>query len=137
MTTELLLNGLDGSNLLGFLAAIGTLQTLADAWPEHEVRLGWCVAGGWRPYLRATIGLTDDDVVVALSRALTHSDASDPFEIAKDLNLSPETFRAWATHAASTSTPTGRRLCDFVVAFGCEAILDRNKGKARDALGPE
>ena len=45
MTDDLLLVGLDGSNPLAFLTAMGTLQTLADAWPDRNVRLGWQLQG--------------------------------------------------------------------------------------------
>jgi len=54
----LLLRGLDGSNPLGFLAAVGTLKVLNDCL-EESVRLGWHVFdGAWRPTLT---GLNDEE----------------------------------------------------------------------------
>ena len=56
-TSGLLLNGLDGSNPLGFLAAIGTAVVLQNVFPE--IRLGWeQTEGGWRPFLA---GCGDDE----------------------------------------------------------------------------
>lgn len=67
----LLLSGLDGSNPLAFLAALGTLKTLTRAWPEHKVKMSWeqnC--GTWRPRLEATDNLSQDDVIACLSEHL-------------------------------------------------------------------
>ena len=48
------LTGLDGSNPLGFLAALGTLVALDHQTSELETRprLGWRLAGVWRPVSR-------------------------------------------------------------------------------------
>jgi len=44
---SVMLNGLDGANPLGFLAALGTQQALADQ--GVPARMRWVDAGGWRP----------------------------------------------------------------------------------------
>lgn len=45
------MNGLCGSNPLGFLAALGAFRILADTIPE-PVRMSWCLtAAGWMPTL--------------------------------------------------------------------------------------
>lgn len=46
----LILEGIEGSNPLGFLAAIGTLKILNDKWPGL-VRLKWVKSSGYRPVL--------------------------------------------------------------------------------------
>ena len=45
-TSSLLLNGLDGSNPLGFLAAIGTLRTATKANRSANWRMRWEHEGG-------------------------------------------------------------------------------------------
>lgn len=47
--TEIMLTGLDGSNPLGFMAALGTLEVLTDA--GLDARLSWRNEGGWHPVL--------------------------------------------------------------------------------------
>lgn len=43
------LPGIDGSNPLGALAALGTLRSLTQAWPTRDVRLHWRILnGGWK-----------------------------------------------------------------------------------------
>jgi len=70
----LLLSGLDGSNPLGFLAALGTLRALSDAWPQRKIRMSWKIAmGAWRPTLHCTSGGDDcDEVISALSSYLPY-----------------------------------------------------------------
>ena len=49
--SDLVLNGLDGSNPLGFLAAIGAASIAAQFSPE--LRIGWKQTDhGWRPSLQ-------------------------------------------------------------------------------------
>ena len=57
----LLLSGLDGSNPLGFLAAVGTLCVLGQRVPG--IQLAWCSAyGSWRPLL---VGCQGDEQEVS------------------------------------------------------------------------
>lgn len=65
----LTLRGLDGANPLGFLAALGTLQTLTSANPETVVSMSWGADSlGWRPIIH---GLGGD--LLSLSRQIaTH-----------------------------------------------------------------
>lgn len=66
------LPGLDGANPLGFLAALGTLRALTDAWPNRNVKMAWSqIRGAWRPTLYAE-GLAEAEVVSALSLYLPY-----------------------------------------------------------------
>jgi CRISPR-associated endonuclease/helicase Cas3 len=48
------LDALDGANPLAFLAALGTLRALAQAWPQEQPSLSWHVhEAAWRPIIRA------------------------------------------------------------------------------------
>lgn len=52
-THELVLTGLDGGNPLGFLAALGTLRSVALARPDARPLMSWRFGGAWRPVLRS------------------------------------------------------------------------------------
>lgn len=70
-----LLTGLDGSNPLAFLAALGTLRTLTVALPDEPVRMSWEQHdGAWRP--RVIINQGPDGLLVALVGTLA-SDRKD------------------------------------------------------------
>lgn len=58
---SLILNGLDGANPQGFLAALGVQQALADQ--GMPVKMRWVDEGGWRPEL---LGVETLEEVVAL-----------------------------------------------------------------------
>lgn len=56
----LVLTGLDGSNPLAFLAALGTLRVLDDhAPPGRAPRLSWREEGVWRPVLHGCGGMAE------------------------------------------------------------------------------
>jgi hypothetical protein len=58
--SELVLEGIDGANPLGFLSAIGTLIVVNDLWPE-KVFLGWIKDYKYKPVIRVTnIGLSEE-----------------------------------------------------------------------------
>lgn len=122
----LVLTGLDGSNPLAFLAALGTLRTLELAAREDEVRMRWRVEGGaWRPELAST-GLSREPLVEVLHRTLCGSDDHPHLTLGKNLSVPPAQFREHASDAARSGS---RRWCDFVSSFGCEVLrhskLDR------------
>lgn len=74
MSDGILLRGLDGSNPLAFLAALGTFRTLSLALPDESVKMGWEQAdGAWRPRLSCSID-TDGDALVAKVKAFLTSD---------------------------------------------------------------
>jgi len=63
---SVLLTGLNGANPLGYLAALGTQQALADQ--GLPVRMRWMDVGGWRPELLEVASL--DEVLDALQHDL-------------------------------------------------------------------
>lgn len=63
--TEIELTGLDGSNPLGYFAALGCLAGLARLCPDAQPRLGWHNQMLPRPVLYST-GLASDEIVAAL-----------------------------------------------------------------------
>lgn len=79
MNRGLLLFGLDGSNPLAFLAALGTLRTLTLALPAEKVRLSWEQSdGAWRPRVFCSIDTNGDAVVAALAASLVNDRQKHP-----------------------------------------------------------
>jgi hypothetical protein len=130
MREPLELSGFDGSNLLGYLAALGTLITLSESTEFEDVRLEWALSDGWRPRLSTSKPADREAVVAVLASRLSKPEAAQPFEIptasgdlAKDLTIRPEDYRA---HTRRAATSNDRRLADFANAFGSESVSASN-----------
>lgn len=124
-----LLTGLNGSNPLAFLAALGTLRTASLTWPDRRCRMAWKRAkGSWRPEL--TVDSEQEiDLVAALEKELAHKPNQEAFELAENLTIKIEDFRKQAIEAQRAGTNRERRLVDFVAAFGSEAIKSMSDHK--------
>lgn len=126
-TLGLLLNGINGGNLLGFLAAIGTLRVVANTDPSVEWQLGWKTYGGvWSPIMCGDDQLLSDKLIEdLLLPALEGKECNpaQPFGFADSLNVSPVLFRDVAKAAQNSATFCSHRDADFVAAFGCESLV--------------
>ena len=130
----LLLNGLDGANPLGFLAALGALRGLTIVLPEHRVTLSWVALDVWRPQLRIDAAAPTREEVLDGLDVFTHlRPGHEVLDIGRDLTIPQDTFRALAVEAAdaASSQLAGRSGVDFLAAFGCEAVPEQ-KGLLRD-----
>lgn len=127
------LPGLDGANPLAFLAALGTLRTLARVWPEQNIKMSWRERdGAWRPVITGGLDMSHEAVVCAIQRLLCQQDSPSchpHLTLGKNLSVSPAKFAEHARTAAEAAQPDNRRWSDFVVSFGCEHLrhpkLDR------------
>lgn len=72
--TEILMTGLDGSNPLGFLAALGVLKAVGVRFPQ--ARLSWRDEGVWRPVLGGFPG--DFEALLELLEADLRAVADEP-----------------------------------------------------------
>ena len=91
--TELPLRGLDGSNPLGFLAALGAFRTLTRAWTDRDVRLAWQKwSGRWTPFLSFTHAPSETDVVDTLQHLLAPMAEHTAFNFAENLKLPATEF---------------------------------------------
>lgn len=128
----ILLTGLDGSNPLAFLAALGTLRCLTLAWPDRNVRMAWTQhAGAWRPRLAAH-GLHDPNHLIdALWEVLmpgpNPAQRHQHLNLGKNLSVSPSLFRSHASQAAKAAHKNDRRWADFVASFGSEILKNPNE----------
>ncbi|MDE0144956.1 MAG: hypothetical protein OXI53_01400 [Nitrospira sp.] len=120
-TSALLLKGLDGSNPLGFLAAVGTLQVVTEANLSANWRVSWKEQGGhWSPVLLGDVALTADSLIELLMPALIEK--KDAFEFADDLTINCEEFRKVAQSAFNAADLRDRHYADFIAAFGCDIL---------------
>ena len=128
----LVLNGLDGGNPLGFLAAVGTLNTasLADSHPAWQMK--WIARdGSWFPALFANRVVSGEELAELLASALQR-EATPEFDFDQNLNMDAEKFRNVAQDAQRCASSRDRRYADFVTAFGCEAVVTRDGKSIQD-----
>lgn len=70
-TGGLLLPGLDGSTPLGFLAALGTMQTLAASQPDSDVRMSWKRNGlTWSAVIHGSLIGSSEDAAQLIAKHL-------------------------------------------------------------------
>ena len=70
-TPSLTLAGLDGSNSLAFLAALGTIATLARAHPQVDAKMSWSSRGGmWTPSVHCKGGVDQEQLLTILTSTL-------------------------------------------------------------------
>jgi hypothetical protein len=128
---SILLAGIDGSNPLAFLAAIGTLRVASLALPKEVIRMSWePYAGAWRPRLFGTPSLSAESIVDLLSTSLLEGSPTARTEITlgKNLTMTPDVLRTAALHCQTEAFDRNRRSADFISSFGCEIF-------SREVLG--
>jgi hypothetical protein len=117
---EIELQGLDGSNLVAFLAALGTLRVLTLAEPEAKVKISWRDRGFWTPVLHHSRIATEGELVEALATQVCGENTVNPTcSIGSDLNFPAAEFRQLLLSAWNESD---RQQLDFLCAFGSEFI---------------
>jgi len=128
--TDFHLDGIDGGNPLGFLAALGTLATASSCLPGDSPRLTWSSRkGAWRPLLALRTLRTREDLLDALHRDLSAAEDRRAFSIADNLSLACEAFRQNALQARDQADANNRSDADFISAFGSDAVEATSNGK--------
>ncbi len=125
------LTGLDGSNPLAFLAALGTLRTLSLAWPGRDVKMSWTQhSGAWRPVIHTVADLDAnlliDEILARLCPRGNTVGQHPHLELGKNLSVSPSNFRKHARRSARAARLNDHRWADFVASFGSEALQHPN-----------
>lgn len=123
-----LLPGLDGSNPLAFLAALGVLRMLDRQTTDSVVRMAWTDTGRcWSPYV-TNAGANLDELIDLLKR---HPAISDVWSLDKRLPFDAERFRAASLDALRDATVRDRHDIDLVAGLGVECMRD-DKGAFED-----
>jgi len=118
---EIELIGLDGANLLAYLAALGTLRVLTSAEPERNVRMSWVDRGFWRPVVHHASARTAEELLAILEKRVCGEESINAaWKIGKDLTLSCSDFGSHMREAATAATITQRETADFLSAFGSD-----------------
>jgi hypothetical protein len=138
--TELVLTGLDGSNPLGFLAALGVLNVSSET--DRSTTLAW-TSGDWHAVVR-TDGLANETnliEVLAADLGTWRADGCLSLTYEKprggnawDLKPPPQRFRSYLDDLVERSTPAERRAVDFAAAFATETAQDNNGNTKPTAL---
>jgi len=128
-TSGILLKGLDGSNPLAFLAALGTLRTLTLALPDETVKMNWEQhEGAWRPRVWCSLASDSDALVEKLDGVLAEAIDRASFAIGDNLNLPAGEFRSHLLNSIQAVetliNPVARSDADFLAAFGSEVVTN-------------
>jgi len=121
---ELTLSALQGSSLLGFLAALGAFRTLATLPETSAVRIRWIPSGGsYCPVLRLASPTDPEVIVEKLQSALRGLADHYVITVDKDLKIPCGVFRKLATRATEDFlTHADTTAASMVAAFGCDAV---------------
>lgn len=121
---SILLKGLDGSNPLAFLAALGTLRTLTFALPDETVKMSWELhEGAWRPRVWCSLARDSDALVAHFVQHLTTKPSS-PWTADKRLPFSATLLQKLMKDVANDCDVSDRTTSDLLAAFGSEVFTD-------------
>ena len=125
-TAELTLPAMQGSSLLGFLAALGTFRTLATLPETREIRMRWVLTGSsFRPVLRLPKPVDPDSIVERVHTAFRGLADHYVITVDKDLKIPRANFRELATKAAEDFlSHSDTAAANMVGAFGCDAVCN-------------
>jgi len=128
-----LLAGIDGTNPLGFMAAVGLLRILNGAC-ETPPAMRWVDSrGSWRPEIRAESASSIPDLVAHVLPRLKSLMDRPPFiavdgasAISDTLKLLPAEYRRMAVAASRSSSSSDRDWSDWLAALASETATRRN-----------
>lgn len=139
---QIVLGGLDGSNPLGFLAALGLLRVLdTRSGATDRPRLGWVDEGRWRPVLHLQNDAVDP-VEQVIEDLASWRDAPElglhyketGAKAIYDLKAPPDVFLTFARQARDAAVPGSRRQADFAAAYATDVAVDGSGSTKPTAL---
>jgi hypothetical protein len=129
--SSIVFRGIEGSNPLGFLAAVGALRLFDLMWPEPGLQMVWSDDGGWRPEV-SELPVADE---AELCRVLHEQAPWAPLEVfselGNNLTVAPELFEGVVRKVAAGTNARDRRAPDFMAAFGSDVFEDQDKGRIK------
>jgi hypothetical protein len=130
--TEIVLTGLDGSNPLAFLAALGVVEALTD--DGLPIQLRWENRGIWTPILRGE-GFDLERLLARLDadreRRSSESVLQLEYDGKRDVRPPLPRFREFLLEQAASCSPEHRTGADWAAAFGSDAIADGSGTKTK------
>lgn len=121
------LTGLNGSNPLAFLAAIGTFNVVNR---QQDTSLSWSMSGGtWFPNLHGPHKIVDS--LVAVLDNLLATELGEPWKLSKKLPFDSNLFRDAMMPCILDSRHSDRTKIDTFAAYGSEVFCD-DKGQFQD-----
>jgi hypothetical protein len=120
---EIELSGLDGRNLLAFLAALGAMRVLVLASPDALIRMRWHSRGGWVPVVLHSKIASEDELLEVLEACVCgEQSVNQTWKIAPDLTIGRVEFSQLLRDCLEMTRPSDRGSADFLAAFGSEAF---------------
>lgn len=116
------LSGLDGSNLLAFMAAVGALRLLARGRPASSPRLRWEHRGVWTPILEAD--LSQAELVEALAEVARATASQPALAIGDNIKLTAAEFREHRDRFEADAD--WAESLRWLAAFASDACPDRH-----------
>jgi len=129
---SLVLSGLDGSNPLAFLAALGTHRLLSERWPGRRVRMRWVERNGWRPELLNAEVEDAGEVCRVLQEEARWAPLELFARLGNDLTVSEALFGEVAREVAGNAFANERTGVDFVAAFGSDIFGEKDRMEYTD-----
>lgn len=118
------LTGIDGSNPLGFLAALGTLRLCDQIWPEAGVSMRWVRRGTWRAVLEGAAVADPEELCRVLAGSPVWAPLGAFSALGPNLTVAPEVFVKVAGTVVAGGDP---RAMAFLAAFGCEVCVSEKE----------
>lgn len=123
------LTGLKGSSLLGFMSALGTLNTLQAIPEATDCKMKWVMEGSsFIPVLRLPGALDREALVEKLEAALKSLADHPAFTFADDLKISGKAFRLMADAQVKEYLSNNQFGAGMAAAFGCDVIVNDDGG---------
>jgi hypothetical protein len=129
--STLVFRGIEGSNPLAFLAALGAGRICDLLWCDQGIRMRWIHDGGWRPEVSGLPVEDEAELCSALHKEAPWAPLEAFSRLGKNLTVAPELFEEVAALVKDHVSPEDRRGADFIAAFGSEACADEKKGRIR------
>jgi len=125
--SEIVLRGLDGSNPLAFLAALGALRLLSSRAPD--VRLHWLNDTTWRPVLTGLPEPSEGAISQLIVDAPAMPTATISVALGKNLTVAGDVFLRFVEAAVAEMNREDHRAADFAAAFGSEVCQEEKKNR--------
>lgn len=120
------LSGLNGSNPVAFLAALGAFRSISEIFEKRTFRLSWIPSGGaWLAILHSSEKIESEELVEALHKHLAARADHAAITVADNLKMPADQFRGYAKEAAAAwMNGSDIAWAEFAAAFGSDGVLD-------------